>query len=103
MRQVVEDGDVVIVNNVKALSFPEKSHTYVGHASIVWMFASLHACDVSSLTKDCNRRAKDKLPLLVQRVPNGEGYFYYKKLPPLTLAGFYLTTHSSSLLGGRWR
>jgi hypothetical protein len=54
MRQVVEDGDVVIVNNVKALGFPEKSHTYVRHASIVWMFVSLHACDASSLTKDYN-------------------------------------------------
>jgi hypothetical protein len=29
---------------------------------------------------------------------------FFQKLPPYTLAGFDLTTHSSSLLGGRrWR
>jgi hypothetical protein len=30
-------------------------------------------------------------------------FFISKKLPPYTLAGFDLTTHSSSLLGGRRR
>jgi hypothetical protein len=34
------------------------------------------------------------------------GFFFFKlflKLPPYTLAGYDLTTHSPSLLGGRWR
>jgi hypothetical protein len=32
-----------------------------------------------------------------------EVYIYVFKLPPYTLAGFDLTTHSASLLGGRQR
>jgi hypothetical protein len=36
------------------------------------------------------------------RTPDESGRNFFKKLPPHTLAGFYLTTHSSSLLGGRW-
>jgi hypothetical protein len=35
--------------------------------------------------------------------PRKKFVFFLKKLPPYTLAGFELTTHSSSLLSGRRR
>jgi hypothetical protein len=62
---------------------------------------------------DCSNRSEFRFGISTFKQPlqssepgsqgNGNSLFFYKKLPPFTRAGIDLTTHSSSLLGGRRR